>query len=176
MPEHSERPARLLVLVRHAEAEASGASDHARPLSARGHLGASDVGRWLAGQGVEAEVALVSDATRTLQTWEDLTVAAGWDLDPTPVAALYSAGPETVLDLVRETSDDVTTLVVLGHNPTIATLAELLDSGTGDEAAAVAAMTSGYPPGSVTVLEVPTGWGELAEGVALLRAFHVGVA
>lgn len=176
MSEHTNRRGRLLVLVRHAEAETAGASDHARSLTARGHLGASDVGRWLAEQGLDAQVALVSDATRTLQTWEDVALAAGWDLDPTPVGALYSAGAETVLDLVRETSDEVTTLVVLGHNPTIATLAELLDDGAGDQDAAVAAMTSGYPPGSVTVLEVPTGWSALAEGTALLRGFHVGSA
>ena len=51
MSEHTNRRGRLLVLVRHAEAETAGASDHARSLTARGHLGASDVGRWLAEQG-----------------------------------------------------------------------------------------------------------------------------
>ena len=78
---------------------------------------------------VEDEVERVElDALRLL----DVAVGggAGWDLEGTLEDALYDAGPESALDLIRATDEHVRTLVVVGHNPTMASLATLLDDGT----------------------------------------------
>src|SRR5687768_924557 len=92
------RLVRTIVVMRHAKAEQSGATDFERLLAERGHADAAEAGRWLAAEGVEPELALVSASTRTQQTWEALVEAAGWDLEPELDEGLYSAGTQTALD------------------------------------------------------------------------------
>ena len=135
---------RTLVVMRHAKAEQSGPSDYERQLSDRGMVDAAAAGTWLAARDVVPDQALVSAAVRTQQTWEALADGAGWDLEGTFEESLYEAGPESALDLVRQTEDHVHTLVVVGHNPTIASLAALLDDGEGDDDAGTE-MTLGVP-------------------------------
>lgn len=165
---------RTLVLVRHAKAEASAPTDFERRLTDRGHADAAEVGDWLAEQGVEPDDALVSAAARTTETWEDIALAAGWELD---LAAyddgLFAAGTDTALDLIRETESGITTLVVIGHNPTIGNLAQLLDDGAGDEDAGNA-MAMGFPTAGVAVFSYDGDWADLEEGAAMLAGFHVG--
>ena len=168
-------PARRLVVMRHAKAEAWGESDQGRALEPRGHDDAADAGRWLAELGFVPDHALVSAAVRTRETWEAVAGAAGWDLDPVLDAGLYAAGPEAALDLIREVPQHVTAVIVIGHNPTIAYLAQLLDDGTGD-AEAGAAMAGGYPTSALTVLELAGSWDELDMASASVVAFHVGRA
>lgn len=165
---------RRLVVVRHAKAEATAPSDHARPLAARGRADAEEVGRWLAARDVRPDAALVSDAVRTSQTWEHLSSGAGWECEADHSAALYAAGADSAFDLLRETDPDAACLVVVGHNPTMAYLAELLDDGDGDAAATTALVTRGFPPASVALFEVAGPWSELGPGAGRLVGFHVG--
>ena len=94
-------------------------------------------------------------------------------MGPTYDDALYAAGPDGALEVIRSADPDATTLVVIGHNPTVAYLAQLLSDGLA-EAAVLRETAQGYPPSAVTVLEVTTPWAELAEGEARVTAFHVG--
>ena len=160
-------------MIRHAKAEQAGPTDHARVLSARGHADAEAAGAWLAAEGITPQVALVSAATRARQTWAALAQGAGWELEATYDEGLYSADPETAMDLVRLVPDDVHTVVVVGHNPTMASLAQLLDDGSGDEAAG-REMMSGFPTSAVAVLEHVGDWGALDVTSARLVGFHVG--
>lgn len=165
---------RTLVIMRHAKAEASAPTDFERRLTDRGHADASEAGSWLAAQGVEPDLALVSAAARTQETWEDVAVAAGWDLDVADAdEALYSASTEALLDLVREVDDAVSTLMVIGHNPTVAYLVQLLDDGEGDEEAGNE-IALGYPTAAVTILRYDGSWADLEEASASVAAFHVG--
>ncbi|GAB3085019.1 histidine phosphatase family protein [Nocardioides zeae] len=163
---------RRLVVLRHGTAVGAAASDHERDLTEQGRAEAAGVGRWLRAEGHLPDAALVSDARRTRRTWEE--VAAAGDLLDVPVEhapALYSAGPESALDLVRATDTGVGTLLVVGHNPTVASLAHLLHDGRGSERAALR-MAQGYPPAAVTVLAVPVAWRDLAWGLARLVDFR----
>ncbi|MDN4174690.1 histidine phosphatase family protein [Nocardioides sp. SOB77] len=164
---------RTLVVVRHAKAEADGPTDSERRLAERGHGDAAAVGAWLAERGIVPDHALVSAAVRTVQTWDDIADAAGWDLEPDVDETLYAAGPETALDLVRAVPDDVRTLVVVGHNPTVATLAQLLDDGEGDDEAGNQ-LALGYPTSATTVLSYDGDWEDLADASASVVAFFVG--
>jgi phosphohistidine phosphatase len=166
---------RVIVLMRHAKAEQGGSSDLERELSVRGHDDAAEAGAWLADRGIAPDVALVSAAARTRQTWASLAKAAGWDLDPSFDRGLYTAGPETALDLMRATSDGARTLVVVGHNPTIAYLASMLDDGEGDDEAANE-MATGFPTGALTVMEYDGAWADLDPECARVVGFHVGGA
>ncbi len=168
-----KRQPRRIVLLRHAKAEQIGATDRERELSPRGRADAAATGRWLAEQQVTPDCVLVSAATRTRQTWEHLAPAAGWSMEPTYDAGLYAAGPETMLDLVREAPDSATTVLVIGHNPTVAYLAQMLGDGAGDEAAETA-MTQGFPTSAIAILEYDGTWADLDEGRARLAAYAVG--
>jgi phosphohistidine phosphatase len=160
--------------MRHAQAEGSGPSDLERPLTASGRDAAAAAGRWLAGEGFRPERALVSAATRTLQTWAAAAEAAGWTLEPEVDRGLYAAGPDSALDLVNAVPDEVRSLLVIGHNPTVGHLAQLLDDGEADEEVAGEALASGYPPATLSVFGVDGSWADVATGSARLVGFHSG--
>jgi phosphohistidine phosphatase len=164
---------KTLVVMRHAKAMQSGPSDAERELSDRGVVDATEAGQWLANRGVEPDQALVSAAVRTAQTWEAVNEGGGWDLEATLEEALYDAGTESALDLVRATEDHVRTLVVVGHNPTMATLAALLDDGEGDEEAGNE-LALGFPTSALVVLSYDGDWSDLDEASASVVAYHVG--
>lgn len=173
MQESTQRAPRRLVVMRHAMAEQLAASDFDRELTHRGRADAAEAGAWLREAGVQPTAALVSAAVRAVQTWEALARGAGWSLETVPDRGLHTAGPEAALDLIRETPDAVETLVVVGHNPTVATVAQLLDDGDGDEAAATR-MILDYPAGALTVFEHQGSWADLDWAGARVVAYHVG--
>lgn len=165
-----EKP-RLLVIVRHAKAEPSAPSDAERPLAARGLTDAADAGRWLDAAGFAPDAALVSSAVRALQTWEQMTEAAGWQVQAQLEPGLYSADPEAALDILRLADDAARTVLVVGHNPTMWTLAQLLDDGEGDPEATTG-LLRGFPTSAVAVLEHDGAWADLGSGTARVVAFH----
>ena len=159
--------------MRHAKAEPGGESDALRELVQRGYDDAVEAGRWLADSGFVPDGALVSAARRTASTWLAVAEGGSFEVEPTYSESLYAAGPETALDLVRETPEDVTALVVIGHNPTMAYLAQLLDDGTGDEEAG-REMAIGFPTSALARFEVPGTWRDLDLASSRLVGYHVG--
>jgi phosphohistidine phosphatase len=163
-----------LVLLRHAHAEGWAASDAERALAAHGVDAAGRVGSWLREQEIQPDRALVSSAVRTQQTWALVAAAAGWTLAPDVEAGLYTASPDSALDLIRRTDDSVQTLLVLGHNPTIHYLAQILSDGQGAPEAETE-LLSGFSPASVAVFDVDVPWARLSEGYGRLTAVRRGV-
>jgi phosphohistidine phosphatase len=161
------------VLIRHAKAEQSAPSDVERQLTDHGVSDATEAGQWLANRGLEPDQALVSSAVRAQQTWEAVNDGGGWDLEGTLEDALYEAGTESALDLLRETDEAVQTLAVVGHNPTMASLAALLDDGEGDDEAGNE-VAVGFPASAVAVLQYDGDWADLDEASASVVAYHVG--
>lgn len=176
MQQSSSDGPRRLVVMRHAKAEPTAPSDHGRALAARGRSDAEEVGRWLRAEGISPDLALVSDALRTQQTWEQVAAGASCDLDATFSAALYAASSDTAFDLIREIDPAVQTLVVIGHNPTMAYIAELLDDGDGDADATTGLVTRGFPTAALAVFAVAGAWVDVEPGAGRLEAFHVGEA
>lgn len=162
-----------LVIIRHAKAEGYAESDLDRSLAPRGRADAEAAGAWLKQLGVVPDVALVSTALRTRETWELIAKAAGWTAEPDVDPALYGADEDVVLDLIAATDESVGTLVVIGHNPTVGMLAQLLDDGNGP-AQAVDRLVLGYPTSAVTVFDLGLPWTRIGPGTATLAAFEVG--
>ena len=147
--------ARTLWLLRHAKTVADppdGGSDFDRILAPRGrrdatalsHLFGTD-GRGLGlGEVPLPQIALVSPAARAVAT-ADLALA---ELAAPPARHLvpdfYSAGPEEVLDHLRTLPDDVTSVMVVGHNPTAQALSLGLISRS-DKKGHDLAVRRGYP-------------------------------
>jgi phosphohistidine phosphatase len=163
---------RRLVLMRHGNAEQDGTTDFERTLTERGRSDAAGAGSWLAGHGITPDHALVSEATRARETWESAATGAGWDLAPQLDRGLYAAGPETALDIVQTAPDGARTLMVIAHNPTIATCAQMLDDGDGDVDATNAMAMGGYPAGALTVFEYDGAWADLGEGTCRVQAYY----
>jgi phosphohistidine phosphatase len=124
-----------LVLLRHAKTEPQGTddsrSDHSRRLTPQGRADAELVRRWLADQGLVPGRVVVSTAVRARETWE---LASVGDVPAEHDERLYEATPADLREVVAETGADVTTLVLVGHNPTFERLAwELDDSDSARE-------------------------------------------
>jgi phosphohistidine phosphatase len=170
-----QHQSRRIVVVRHAKAEQGERTDFERELAPQGRRDAAAAGRWCADQGLVPDHAWVSAALRAMQTWEALAEGAGWDLEPTADRGLYAAGVDTALDLLRDTPESATTVVIVGHNPTMASLAQLLADGEGDPAAEEG-MAEGYPTSALAVFTYDGTWVDLAFDSAHLVGFHVGRA
>lgn len=165
---------RRLVVVRHAKAEQLAPSDVERVLSERGRADGHALGRWLAEQGIAPDIAYVSYAARTRETWDVLSAGAGWDLAPTVDGSLYGTDEDGVLELVHTTPAEAATVVVVGHNPTMAMLVQLLDDGEGEASGVVELGT--FPTGAAAVFEIAGPWEDVAAMAGRLVAFEVGRA
>jgi phosphohistidine phosphatase len=116
---------RRLLLLRHAKSDWSkpGQPDRNRALNARGRSAAPVVGAYLAQHGLPPDLALVSTAERTRETWALLAP----HLPHVPKVVfedrLYNAGPDAILDVVRDAPRGVSALLVVGHNPGLHQLA-----------------------------------------------------
>lgn len=120
---------KTLLLVRHAKSswEHPGAPDHDRPLNDRGLRDAPVMGRRLAERGVAPDVILSSTAVRALTTAELIAEALGFDAARIVTdERLYAASAEDVLRVIGELDDEVSSAMVVGHNPETASLARRL--------------------------------------------------
>jgi phosphohistidine phosphatase len=122
---------RRLLLLRHAKTERAepGERDRDRKLTTRGRADAPILGAYMARHGLAPDLALVSPATRAQETWT--LVAATFAKAPRVVKdeRLYNAGPERLINIIRE-MHDVRALLVVGHNPGLHDLAvQLIASG-----------------------------------------------
>lgn len=115
-----------LVLMRHAKAEHySTEGDKGRELAPRGRQDAGEAGLALKDLGIQR--ALVSTSTRTRQTFSCL----GIDAEPDYVDWLYYGGSDTLREHLAELPEGVSSVIVVGHAPTIPGLAaELSASGS----------------------------------------------
>ncbi len=108
-----------LMLMRHAKSswKVAGQSDHDRPLNKRGRGDAPRMARRVQKLGWVPDLALVSDAARTEETWAWMS----GELEPTPrlelVPSLYHGSIEDIRDAVRAYVTDEACVLVLGHNP-----------------------------------------------------------
>jgi phosphohistidine phosphatase len=162
---------RRVVLVRHAKA-AAGEDDHERPLTDRGVRDATEVGRWLALSGMQADRVVSSTARRARQTWDHAATVLDWAPEILDEHRMYDNTVDALLAIIHETPPEVGTLVLVGHNPSIGELAAALDDGTGD-ADSRDALARSYPTSGVSSFDVPTEWAGLEPGGAAVTSFVV---
>ncbi|GAA2289912.1 histidine phosphatase family protein [Streptomyces kunmingensis] len=158
---------RRIVLFRHAKADWPQVSDHERPLAERGRKDAPIAGRKLADSGIALDLALCSTAARTRETWK-LAVS---ELPERPRTVyeerIYEASPGELIAVLNETQDDVRSAVLIGHNPGVQGLAEVL-TGEAEPEAAQRMSRAGFPTAAFAVLSFPGPWKSLEPGAAKL--------
>lgn len=166
---------RTLVLLRHAKAEQSAdMPDPERPLSVRGRADAAAAGAWLGRHALLPDLVLCSPALRTRQTWHGVelgmtgTSDEGGPAGPLPTVryepAAYDARPEALLELVRSVPEDVSTVLLIAHNPGISLLSSLLDPAGADP--------DGLRTTDLAVHRTSATWADLATGAAPIAARH----
>ena len=165
---------RTLVLLRHATTEPGrpGQDDRERSLTDAGREEARAIGRWLVEQGIGCDEVICSPAQRTRETMAELAAAGCAEAEIEIEHRLYNAGPEDVLAVVREASDDASVVLVVGHAPGLPAAASFLADGDGS-AEAHELLAEGYPPAAVAVLRYSGHWSDLAFDAATLARFHV---
>jgi phosphohistidine phosphatase len=161
---------RTLLLMRHAKSDyPPGVADHDRPLAPRGIEQAGLAGDWLRANAPTIDAVLSSTATRTRETLLNTRIDA-------PVRyseRLYASTPGTVIDEINTVDDGVSALLVIGHEPTMSTLALGLGGAGGANISAAERISVKFPTSAIAVLTVPCAWKELELGVATLIDFEV---
>lgn len=173
---------RQLILMRHAEAAnpGIGQSDFDRPLTDRGVNGALAQAQQLLDHKILPDKVLCSAALRTKTTWEvmrgRLADSLCLDFENCMERDLYNASLATIVGFVRNTSDSVDNLMIVGHNPTIfetaLSLAEPMEGRTPSPIAQK--LQNGYPPASITVFSLNArSWLEVSHNTVTLQHFWV---
>jgi phosphohistidine phosphatase len=158
-----------LLLIRHAQA-GNAPLDRDRPLTEQGARHAAEIGRWLADAGVVPDRVVVSPAVRAVQTWRQASSALGSVPESVVEQRIYDNTLDDLVAVIRETADDVGTLIVVGHNPSVGGLAQELQDGGGSESAKEQ-LDRGFPAGGVAVFDLDATFETIAPGAATLRDF-----
>ena len=109
-----------IILMRHAKSDWSDKelTAHQRILNARGNRDAPLMAKRIKEFGVLPDLMLVSDATRTRETWQHIaellgTIQTKFDRD------LYMASPSTIIEKLKEVDNLIDTVLLMAHNPGI---------------------------------------------------------
>ncbi len=169
-----------IVVVRHGKAERAAGRDYDRHLTERGQADSREAGALLdttLDKPAGRVVTLVSSAPRAQETWEQvaaaLTHGAGVVVDVRD--DLYQTGVDEVVALLAATDDDVDTVVVVGHDPTMSEAADAL-AGDGDADARERLAEDGLKTAAVAVLSYDGSWDAIGPDTCRLESLDVGRA
>ena len=162
---------RRLLLLRHAKAAPLARDDDFdRALTESGRADARRIGEWLAGHDLVPDRCLYSGATRTRETFE--IAARAWPREVEAVAenALYEATRFLIMGLLRELPARARAHLVVGHNPGMADIANLL-SGEGGATERLR-LAAKFPTGALAVIAFDRpDWSDLTAGAGRLEKF-----
>jgi len=145
---------RKLILMRHAKAEGRSASgeDFDRALTERGWADSQLMGRVLKDAGLKPDLALVSAAQRTRDTWAGVSEAFG-EVEARFEKGLYASSPRVLRQAIARVEDEADTVMLVGHNPETALLMlELLVEGA-EPASVLDRARSKFPTAATVVFD-----------------------
>lgn len=115
-----------LFLLRHGEApRKQGESDKQRMLNSYGKKEALSVGSHMLSKKYMPDLVISSDAPRTVQTLEIVSAAVGTSKIIFTVD-LYNVSGHQVLEVIEHSLNDINHLMIVGHNPSITSVLDLL--------------------------------------------------
>lgn len=148
---------KTLLILRHAKSSWKNPAlrDHDRPLNHRGERNAPRMGRLMKQEGLRPERILSSTAVRARTTARLAAEACGLEGEVELVEDLYLSGVRDHIEVLRRLPDELSSVMVVGHNPD---LEDLVLALTGEEETLVTA--------ALAVLELQVeSWAGLREGL-----------
>jgi phosphohistidine phosphatase len=115
------------------------------------------------------DAVLCSTATRTRQTLARTRIEAPVNF----VDRLYDATPGAVIEEINRVEPDVETLLVIGHEPAMSSVALGLATADGSNTTAAERISTKFPTSAIAVLRTGEPWDQLTLSGAALVGFHV---
>jgi phosphohistidine phosphatase len=149
---------KTLLILRHAKSDWNNSqlSDYERPLNKRGKQDAPRIGQLLREEDLVPDLIITSSAERALATAEAVADASGFENEIKYTRRLYHAAPEQYIELLQEVGKEHDRVMVVGHNPGLEYLVELLTDAR-----------ERMPTAALAQVELPIEqWAELNDGIA----------
>ncbi len=158
-----------LYLLRHAKSswDDPGLADIDRPLAKRGRKAGKLIAAHMRRARIAPDALVCSPAMRTEQTLELIRPSLPGRTAVWRDGRIYGASWEELIGIVGELPEDMTSAMLIGHNPGIGTLAGIV----ADEGEDLDRVRRKYPTGALATLSFEGGWQQLRPGVARLEAF-----
>lgn len=121
---------KTLLLMRHAKSSWKDKKlpDEQRPLTKRGRRDAPRMGQLLVDRELTPQRILSSSALRARQTAELVAESAGFNGEVDYYPQLYMAEPPEYLAVLRGLPDELERVMIIGHNPGLETLLQVLSN------------------------------------------------
>ena len=146
---------KTLLILRHAKSSWKDVylADHDRPLNKRGKRDAPRMGQFILEEGLLPDLIISSTAKRARKTVEGILEGSGYSTEVGFTRDFYHAYPESFIDILSELDDKYERVMVVGHNPG---LEELLEVLTGNY--------ERMPTAALAYVQLPIQvWGDLGE-------------
>jgi len=148
---------KILYLVRHAKSSWSDPSlaDKDRPLNQRGRSSAPDMGKRLAEEGHRPDLIISSPARRAFSTAK--LIAQELDYAEAEIVtdeSLYFSGTGSMLKLLEKLDDRYEKVMIIGHNPALTSLLNILVETTIDNMPTCAIAVLGFDMTSWSELHI----------------------
>lgn len=154
-----------IYILRHAKSDWSTdtPTDFERPLNKRGMRNASEMGQWMATQGIIPDVVICSTAQRARQTITRVCTAMGIDESNIEYnSELYLASLDELLSAIRSLPEQIESVMLVGHNPGLEELLIYLVGST----AAISIDRKILPTATLAQLKLSSTWLEAKRGSA----------
>jgi phosphohistidine phosphatase len=158
-----------LWLLRHAKSswQDERLPDIERPLAPRGEEAATRIARYVAAEGIRPELVLCSPAIRARRTLEAVLASLGGP-ETSVEPELYTFDAEPLVERLRAVPDAIGSVMLVGHNPAMQSLAVWL-ARSGDR---LDELVAKVPTGALAELELDaSSWAGIGPGGAVLTRF-----
>jgi len=120
---------KTLLLMRHGKSswKDDSLSDHERPLKKRGRRDSKRIAQELDKNDLYPHIILSSSATRAKETAEIIIDTLDYENRIIYSDQLYMAEPEDFIDVLSQLSDDYEMVLVIGHNPGMEALIQIIE-------------------------------------------------
>jgi phosphohistidine phosphatase len=159
-----------LFVLRHAKSswDDPALADHDRPLAERGRRAVKTLAQHLSTNGVAPALVLCSSSRRTRETLDGLRLGGEHVIEPD----LYGASCQDVLERLHRVPEEIRSVMVVGHNPTLQTLVlRLADGDAAATGSALAEVRRKFPTGALATLTFDCAWTELSPRSARLAEY-----
>jgi len=118
-----------LLLIRHAKSswDFPYLNDYDRPLNERGKRDAPKMAQWLSSQSVNADMIISSGADRAKNTATAFQAVLNIPIKTDDL--LYHASKSKLLNIIKQTDNNLNSVILVSHNPGLNDLADYLLSG-----------------------------------------------